>query len=161
MLNTRLKQNQVLIKQILQSKTTKSILEVLLSKTRDEEFETRLNKIPHLLPIKVGRIVNLKTLEVRERTREDFFSFELSVDYNCNKQDSHPNASKFFEEICCGNAELTNYLKRLLGYCLTGETSERSLFIWWGEGMNGKSTVIDILKKILGRICTAPSTRRC
>jgi putative DNA primase/helicase len=45
--------------------------------------------------------------------------------------------------------------KRLLGYCLTGETSERSLFILWGEGMNGKSTVIDIMKKIMRRMYCA------
>ena len=163
MVSARLKKLKGLRRRILQFDTTRGILGVLLSKTRDEEFETRLNKIPHLLPIKGGRVLNLKTLEVRERTREDFFSFELSVDYatDCTpegkREDSHvyPNASKFFAEICRGDVALTQHVQRLLGYCMTGETSERSLFICWGKGMNGKSTVINIMKAILGRMYCA------
>lgn len=115
----------------------------------DKEFETKLNSKPNELPIKNKRIINLKTKAIRERTKDDFFSFELDCDYiqNCN----YDKVIDFFSGICCQNEDLIDYMKRLFGYCLTGEISDRSLHIFWGVGRNGKSTVIDIIRKILGK----------
>jgi putative DNA primase/helicase len=48
------------------------------------------------------------------------------------------------------NHELISFLQRAIGYSLTGNTSERCLFICWGTGANGKSTFLDVLKAMLG-----------
>jgi len=142
---------------VLMSTTTKGVLEVLLSKTRDEDLEARLDRRPDALPIRGGRLLDLRTLEVRPRTREDLFSFELDVDFQ--GRGAYPHAERFFTEIACGDRDLVRVLQRLLGYCLTGEISERALFIWWGEGRNGKSTVVDLMKRILGRMYSAIDER--
>ena len=42
-----------------------------------------------------------------------------------------------------------NYLQVVLGYSLTGWTNMRSLFILWGKGSNGKSTLCNLLKNIM------------
>jgi putative DNA primase/helicase len=48
-----------------------------------------------------------------------------------------------------GEKRLIDYLQRVLGYCLTGDVSEETLFFFYGLGANGKgvlmSTVADIL----------------
>jgi P4 family phage/plasmid primase-like protien len=115
----------------------------------DTEFEIKLNSKSNELPIKNKKIINLKTKVIRERTKEDLFSFELDVSYiqDCN----FSKVIDFFNGICCQNDDLVDYMKRLFGYTLTGEISDRSLHIFWGSGRNGKSTVIDILRKILGK----------
>ena len=41
-------------------------------------------------------------------------------------------------------------MQRLLGYCLTGDTSEQMLPILHGEGSNGKSTLVNVVFDMLG-----------
>lgn len=44
----------------------------------------------------------------------------------------------------------TDYLQRALGYSITGSTSEKALFIPWGElGNNGKTTMLVVVARIL------------
>jgi putative DNA primase/helicase len=45
-----------------------------------------------------------------------------------------------------------------LGYSVTGRVSEKAVFVWWGEkGDNGKSTLMNLLKLILGSYCKSAS----
>lgn len=45
---------------------------------------------------------------------------------------------------------LASYLKRMLGYALTGLTREQKLFVLTGPGSNGKSVLADIVRRIMG-----------
>ena len=96
------------------------------------------------LPIKNGKVINLRNLEIRDRKYDDFFSYESPVDY----VKSTPNANKFFEQLQPkkDNREL---LRKILGYNLTGDTKARKFFIFYGFGANGKSKIFKILEKIL------------
>jgi len=114
----------------------------------DEEFRKKMNKRKDALPICGGKIIELKTGEVRLRTPEDIFSFELKINYI--EKCSFANAKKFFNEISVNDEEMVDFHRRLWGYSLTGETCDRSLYTMYGEGKNGKSTLINIIKKILG-----------
>lgn len=118
----------------------------------DSEFHTKMNKQPNLLPIKNGKILDLKFLEVRLRKKEDYFDFELPFEFNSNADLS--NAEKFFSQIM-NDKEVVDYLQILLGYCLTGETKLRCILIFWGKGSNGKSTLCDLLKNIMKKFHTA------
>ena len=42
------------------------------------------------------------------------------------------------------------YLWRMLGYCLTGDVSERAFFMMHGNGRNGKSTLVETMQALLG-----------
>jgi putative DNA primase/helicase len=61
-----------------------------------------------------------------------------------------PKFSNFIEQICCGDRELVNYLRVLIGYAATGYTSEQALFVFLGDGANGKSTLLNIVASVLG-----------
>jgi len=114
----------------------------------DKTFKQKLNKVPHYLPISKGRLIDLKTLEIRLRTKDDLFDFELPYDFNPKKISK---AKKFFGQIMKNDEEIVDYLQTMLGYCITGETDLRSMFIFWGAGSNGKSTLCELLKKILDK----------
>jgi putative DNA primase/helicase len=53
-------------------------------------------------------------------------------------------------DICCGDTDLMGYLQRVLGYCLTGDISEQTLFVFCGTGANGKDTVLGRAIKAMG-----------
>lgn len=121
----------------------------------DDKFESKiLNKSTNELPIKNGNIINLKTLEVRKRIKTDYFSFELDVEYLSNKE---KDVSKFKEKevlnfmsaICNNDKELIEYHKKLWGYMMTGEITDRAFYIFFGEGCNGKSSIVNIFKGIM------------
>ncbi len=43
------------------------------------------------------------------------------------------------------------YLQRALGYSLTGSSAEKVVFLLWGpQGNNGKSTLLDIVRILVG-----------
>jgi putative DNA primase/helicase len=65
-----------------------------------------------------------------------------------------PHWNIFIHEITCGIKALAAYLRRLAGYCLTGDTSEQTYFIFYGKGQNGKSTFLRVLTAILGDYAT-------
>lgn len=56
----------------------------------------------------------------------------------------------FLERIMASDADLISYVQRVLGYALTGDTSEHALFFGYGTGGNGKSVLIDTAAGILG-----------
>lgn len=49
-----------------------------------------------------------------------------------------------------GNEGLITYLQRLFGLCLTGCVNEAILPIFWGGGANGKSTILNTIRAVLG-----------
>ncbi len=48
-----------------------------------------------------------------------------------------PRWLKFLDEITARDAELQSYLRRVLGYALTGDTREHALFFGYGEAATG------------------------
>jgi len=61
-----------------------------------------------------------------------------------------PNWNAFLATITGSNAELTAYLARVAGYCLTGHTKEQVFFLLHGLGANGKSVFLQTLAHVLG-----------
>lgn len=61
-----------------------------------------------------------------------------------------PVFTRFFREIFNNNNETMDYVIRILGHCLTGDIREQMLPIFYGEGSNGKSTLIDCVMSLLG-----------
>lgn len=64
-----------------------------------------------------------------------------------------PMWKQFLSDIFNDDVELIAYVQRLLGYGITGLTNYHITPIFWGpQGRNGKSTIFEILKFILGDI---------
>jgi putative DNA primase/helicase len=48
------------------------------------------------------------------------------------------------------SAALQRFVQQLLGYALTGLTGEQLMFIFYGSGANGKSTLVETVARVLG-----------
>lgn len=56
----------------------------------------------------------------------------------------------FLDRITGSDHELIAYLRRVLGYALTGATREHALFFGYGTGANGKSVLLSTVAGLLG-----------
>jgi putative DNA primase/helicase len=61
-----------------------------------------------------------------------------------------PRFLRFLDRIAGGDSALVAYVQRVLGYALTGLTSEHALFFAYGTGANGKSVLLSTVSGILG-----------
>ena len=62
---------------------------------------------------------------------------------------------EFLTKIMSGDEEMVAFIQRVLGYCLTGNTSEQAIFFNYGGGQNGKSVLMSTVSSILKDYCVA------
>jgi putative DNA primase/helicase len=56
----------------------------------------------------------------------------------------------FVDEKGNTDHDLIKYVQKLIGYSMTGDVSEQSMYFLYGGGKNGKSTFINTIKDLLG-----------
>jgi P4 family phage/plasmid primase-like protien len=139
---------------VLSTRGCKQIFVKVMFNLLNKDFLSKLDNDPHHLPIKDGKVINLKDGSVRDRTSNDYFTFECPVSYNKNDRTI---VYDYIKSICVGDINYTDWMIKFLGYILTRETSDRSLYILWGKGMNGKSKLLELVECILGKLFTSCS----
>jgi putative DNA primase/helicase len=91
---------------------------------------------------------DLKRQTAHRPRREEYITRIGNVD--ASSADDCPIWKAFLDTIFAGDDELIGYIRRAMGYCLTGSTAEQCVFICYGTGQNGKSKFIEVLHHILG-----------
>ena len=130
--------------------TVAAVRRVVVAACQDSEFASLINRSqPHMLPIRGGRVIDLRDSTVRNRTVEDLFTFELTVDISTNAEQLQ-RAEIYLADIMI-NADKRAYLKVLCGYFLTAETADRGIYFFVGQGKNGKTFILRALRSILWR----------
>lgn len=117
-----------------------------------KDLQSKLDKTAHLLPILDGKVVDLRDGSVRDRTYEDYFTVECNVKFDPAADSTL--IESFFRDICLDDEELVNTFQHMLGYSITGETSENHFYIWHGVGAGGKTTLKSLLQDLLGKFAT-------
>lgn len=93
-------------------------------------------------------VLNLDTIELVPHS-SDYYMMKC-VQANYNPEAQAPRWIKFIQEITLNRPELMEYIQRIAGYILSGKTSEKCMFFFYGnQGDNGKSTLINIIIYIL------------
>ncbi len=110
--------------------------------------KAKLNPYNHYLVVENGT-VNLETGELPDHSPEHYPTICAPIVYN--PQAKEPTRFfQFLEEIMQGDKDLIEYVHRVLGYCLTGETRQHEFYILYGPGGNGKGVLLTLIKSILG-----------
>lgn len=92
--------------------------------------------------------IDLRTGELREHDPGDLITKLAPV--AIDMEGACPVYECFVNRIFDGDADLIEYVERFIGYALTGDTRHHLLFIPWGDGANGKSTLFDLVLGIMG-----------
>jgi len=129
-----------------------------------ERRNIRMNSIKDLMPLVPGErdefdkhkylfnlengILNLKTGKLQPHDRELNLTKITNVVFD--EKEECPEWMLFLNQIFKGDNDLIEYMQRLAGYSLTADISEQSIYFLVGGGSNGKSTFVNIIKKIMG-----------
>ena len=141
------REREALSKWAVQSATKnklKSMTEIAQKWLRTTSDE--LDQAPWLLNCENGTI-DLRVGDLKPHRRNDRITKLVPVEYDANAK--CPIFEEFLLRITDENAELISFLRRAVGYSLTGSTREQCLFVAFGSGANGKSTLLSILGELL------------
>lgn len=105
-----------------------------------------LDTDPYLINFLNGS-VDLRTGELRPHCREGFLTKLVHHDYDPRAR--CPLWLDFLYKIMRANGEMIRYLQRALGYSLTGSTIEKVVFVLFGSGNNGKTTMLATVRKLI------------
>lgn len=93
-------------------------------------------------------MIDLKTGRLLPHDRNKHITKLSVIDYD--PKAIAPTWIAFIERIFSGNQDLIRFVQKMFGYSLTGSTREQCFFILYGNGRNGKSTLLNILLELLG-----------
>lgn len=110
---------------------------------------TDLDKGRFLLNASNGTI-DLSTGTLRPHARLDLLTHDTEIPYSPDT--AAPLWERFLFEIFAGDTDLIRFVQRAVGYSLTGDVREQVLLICHGNGSNGKSVFLNIVRKLLGKL---------
>ena len=96
-------------------------------------------------------LLDLKTGAIRPFEPTDYITHRSPVAYD--HEAKCPTFTHFLSETFNGDETLIDYLKAIMGYWLTGRTDRQEFYILYGEGANGKTTLLNVVNYILGEYC--------
>lgn len=98
-------------------------------------------------------VLNLRDFSVTEH-KPDFLMTRM-LGTSMSESPKRPEKwLAFLNQIFSGDKELIRYIQKALGYSLSGDTSEQCAFFLYGTGRNGKSTFLEVVRKIMGDYAT-------
>ena len=113
-----------------------------------------LDRDPWLINCQNGTL-DLRTGRLKDHDPGDRITKIVPVDYDPDAP--APRFKRFLKEALMDDA-LIKFVKRYSGYTLTGITRERLLAILYGFGKNGKTTLAELLRDVMGDYATNTDT---
>ena len=107
----------------------------------------RLDAHPDLLSVTNGTL-DLSSGKLLPHRRADLITCASPVAYDHTAES--PVFLAFLDSIFQRDAELIAFVQRWCGYSLTGHTNEQAFAILHGSGANGKSTLLEVMRHLLG-----------
>jgi len=102
---------------------------------------------PYLICTESG-VIDLKEYKISPHDRGQMIS--MSTNCEIDRKNRPVRFEKFLFEIFGGNEDVIHYVHKALGYSITNSTREQVMFILHGDGNNGKSLLLDVIKTVLG-----------
>jgi putative DNA primase/helicase len=106
-----------------------------------------LDRNPFLLNCQNG-IIDLETGELMPHEPERMLTKICPVEFDAQARCKRFLA--FLNQIIMSNQSLIGFLQAWFGYCLTADVSEHAVSFFHGAGANGKSTLIEIVRFVMG-----------
>jgi len=116
---------------------------ISLKCTKEAEFAN-----PRYIGLK-SNILDIDTYETFPYTPAFVINNRIQYDF-----DEHAYSSvmdKTLDKVCRGDKQIRALVEEMVGYSLYRKNLMQSCFILTGEGSNGKSTILNCVKKLLGK----------
>jgi len=94
-------------------------------------------------------ILDLETMEEFPYSPSWVINNRIPFDYNANSHSE--KVDNMLNKIACGDSQIRALIEEMVGYSLYRKNLMQVCFILTGEGSNGKSTLLNMIKKLLGK----------
>lgn len=152
MYNARLKQIRKLICNLKSAPYKNNIMKEAMEVFYDRRFKAKLDQNPHLIGFRNG-IYDLKTNLFRCGYPEDFVSKCIPIDYKEYDESSQAvqDVKEFLHKIF-PDSSIRTYFLDTYSDIFVGGNSQKKVYIWTGEGDNGKSVMQNLFEMMLGEL---------
>lgn len=106
-----------------------------------------LDRNPYLLNVRNGTL-NLLTAELLPHNPANLLTHMAGTEFNPTA--SCPAFRQFIDAVTDGDKELAAFHQRSCGLALSADVTEQVLWLHYGEGRNGKSTLLTVVSELLG-----------
>lgn len=106
-----------------------------------------LDADPYVIGVKNG-VIDLRTGLFRVAQPVDLITRCMRVEYAAEATSQTWEVT--LNSVFCESQNIVDFFHRAAGYSLTGITSEQCFFFLYGSGANGKSTVLNVMRDVLG-----------
>lgn len=134
-------------KSIVQSKTFAGVIKIAQGDRRHAVLPDVWDKDAWLLNTPAGTI-DLHTGDLRPHRQTDHITKITGVTADADQPT--PIWDEFLDWMTAGDHALLAFLRRMVGYALTGDTREHALFFLYGTGGNGKGTFLNAITACMG-----------
>ena len=117
----------------------------------DDEFMDKIDANRDLIGFENG-VYDLKEKMFRQGHPHDYICMSTKINYNDDiheTDDVVDKVDKFIEQVF-PIAAVREFAMLLMASCLSGHVLDHSFHVWTGDGGNGKSKIIELLKMVLG-----------
>lgn len=109
--------------------------------------ENKYQTTPKTLAVANG-LLDIETKHLTVFDPKTVIKNKIPVNYNPIAY--HETMDKTLDKICCNDKQLRMLIEEMIGYCLFRRNELGKCFILTGKGSNGKSTLLDVIKKLIG-----------
>ena len=93
-------------------------------------------------------LINVKTLEFKSHTPDVVIRNKIDIDYY--EQTENEEIDTIMDNLAVGDKDIVQLLYEMIGYCIYRGMPFQKVFILVGNGANGKSTLLNMVTKLLG-----------
>ena len=129
------------IKEFQRAETVKYIESVLSLDS------AHFNANPFTVVFKNG-ILDIETMELKEMTPDYYENIQINCNFDPDAKS--PIADEFFDTASQGDKKIEQLLYEAIGYSMIKTNELEKSFVLLGSGRNGKSTYLELIKKVLG-----------
>ena len=118
-----------------------------------EDDLTQFNMTTGILALSGGKVLDMVSLTVRPRIKEDLCSFYLTSTYTPD-YDKEWVVQYIGQLLNTENLDYINQVLEIIGYVFTGENNLKIILVMIGKGDNGKSLFMEMIKGLLEQYST-------
>lgn len=132
---------------ISSAKTIGAIVTIAKSDPRLTLAAEEWDAEPHEFNVPDG-VIDLRNGSLTARDTDQYFTRCATVSPAFGAP--RPTWDRFLLDVFCDDAEMVEFVQRMVGYMLTGDRREQKIFFLQGVGANGKSTLVDFVSSLAG-----------
>ena len=119
----------------------------------DEVFIRNLNSKKHLVPFLDG-VYDLLERKFRKTRKEDYINLVVGYNHNYNHNETQSQNQEVFEFInkVLPNKNVRDYVLKKMSECLNGDIPNTHFLMFIGDGANGKSQLLNLMKLAMGEL---------